>query len=239
MAQDIDPKVRIIPSLASKAYIDGLVADLQSQIDGLSGGGGTTLQTFANTTSTGYDFYVGSDTTFDEHLGAVGAPSATLIATPLPCSRTCTFDKIACDIYSGVSGGTVRLGFYESDPDTSLPTNLLVDSGDLPADVANYGIATYTLPTPIDLTAGLIYWMTVMGNSSSVVLRQITRLSMPPIFGSRYIPTVPFQRTEPFVGIEVAASYGAFPGTFPTPVLVSSNSIGGPNFPWVGVHINS
>lgn len=88
----------------------------------------------------------------------------TLVLTPFIAGKTFNLDRIAVDItVAGVASSVARLGIYESSD--IISSTLVVDSGAFVVD--STGVKSQTIS--IGLTAGKVYWLAFITNSSTGV----------------------------------------------------------------------
>ncbi len=103
-----------------------------------------------------------------EALTAQAVTALRIIASPWIAPR----EKAKATILTlsttvGVAGN-VRLGLYASKGRTTIyPGALLADSGNISTAVA--GVLSYTIPTPIDLVPGALYWVVSVFDAAPTV----------------------------------------------------------------------
>jgi hypothetical protein len=77
---------------------------------------------------------------------------------PLELSAEMTFDEIACSVIvaTNSTAASVRMGIYESDPDTGVPTDLIAEGTTQPSILVN-GVKSAALDPPVVLPPGRYY----------------------------------------------------------------------------------
>jgi len=100
--------------------------------------------------------------------------------TPVLIKASATFDRIQA-YASQVTSGKLRLGLYNSDPVTGLPTSLVFDSGEI--DISGTaGDKTVTINQAI-VGPGLYHAAFVAGGSTDPTLGSTTTSALVPIYG--------------------------------------------------------
>lgn len=106
-------------------------------------------------------FRTGVTNGFPAAMAAGGAPAVvavdTLILEPFVTLRTMT-PAAYCFRHTtnGGAGSVARIGIYEADQNTLLPTTLLFDSGSVATDAG--APATHQQACPVTLVANRLYW---------------------------------------------------------------------------------
>jgi len=129
-----------------------------------------------------------------------------LYAIPFICPKTVTADMISVYCTTSVGSGALRLGIYS---DTNgEPGTLLLDAGIV--DTSSTGLRYVNISQ--SLTGGTLYWLAAIGNNATHQFRVPALASIFNVIG-----------IDAAIGTSVvthlyyAGSYGALPGTFPTP----------------------
>jgi hypothetical protein len=129
-----------------------------------------------------------------------------LYAIPFVCPKTVTADMISVYCTTSVGSGALRLGIYS---DTNgEPGTLLLDAGTV--DTSSTGLRYINISQ--SLTGGVLYWLAAIGNNATHQFRVPALASIFNVIG-----------IDAAIGTSVvtylyyAGSYGALPGTFPTP----------------------
>lgn len=95
-------------------------------------------------------------------------PTLKIRATPWVAPRIKSRATILTLSLTVGAAGNVRLGLYSSKGTTDIyPNALLVDSGNL--STAGAGQISYTIPTPVDLVPGRLYWVVSIFDASPTV----------------------------------------------------------------------
>lgn len=76
---------------------------------------------------------------------------------PILPVRACTITDLAIDVETLDDPSNARIGIYESNADTGVPTFLMDSTGDL--DCSTAGVKSDTLGTVISLEGGVLYWV--------------------------------------------------------------------------------
>lgn len=110
-------------------------------------------------------------------LTTQAATADRLYLIPVYFARPRAVDQLAVNV-STLLAGNVRMGLWNSDPDTSLPTTVLVDGG-TPVSTASTGVKTQT----ISATAHGLVWFGLTC-SSAATFSAFAANESPPIAGS-------------------------------------------------------
>jgi hypothetical protein len=115
-----------------------------------------------------------------ESVGAVGDNNSAMTAhrlyyTPVFVPRDNTADRIAVWVTTGVALSVVRLGVYAADPDSGLPTSLILDAGTV--DSSSNGAKEITIAEALD--GGVWYWLASSSGHGPTV--RMTTISGNPI----------------------------------------------------------
>lgn len=133
-------------------------------------------------------------------------------ATPLPVSRTTTFDQLGIEVTQASAAGAVRLGLY-ADTGYGAAGALLADAGVVPST----GIGLATVAVALTLTPGL-YWLAAQVEGAQAILRSVVN-SVSGLYG--------LQAATGGVQLDgyLAAGLptGALPGPYPANVPQTSN----------------
>ena len=144
---------------------------------------------------------------------AQGTGVVTLIPVYIP--NACTLDRIACDVTTGAATAVVRLGIYNSDPATDLPSSRLLDAGTV--DASTNGAKEITISQAV--TAGL-YYLAAVSQTASATLRIITA-AMLPVLGTSFLAT-----GAPLCGFLATGVTGGLPDPGPTGVTNNAYRVG-------------
>lgn len=98
---------------------------------------------------------------------SVGVTNDTIILYPIEIYRPVNVNAIACRVEgAGAGGDLVRLGIYNADATTGLPTTVLVDAGTASASSAGVNREMSFTSTP--LTAG-VYWRALQADGGTML----------------------------------------------------------------------
>lgn len=115
------------------------------------------------------------------------AASTRMYLTPFYLARSRSIDRIAINVtIAGASGSLTRLGVYNADPDTGLPTTVLVDGGG-PLTSDTTGIKESTISASIN---GL-KWLACITQSTGVPTVTALNNSMMPNIAGYTLPSSP------------------------------------------------
>lgn len=139
-------------------------------------------------------------------LSTSGALTAGRIYThPFLVPKTITIDRLAVNVTTLVASGKCRLGIYNDS--NGEPGTLLLDAGEV--DTSATGVKTLTVNQA--LTGGALYWLAILSNSATHILRAAVVADVVNVLGLDNT-----LGTAGINGFYAAQSYGALPGTFPT-----------------------
>lgn len=109
--------------------------------------------------------------------------------TPIILPSAQTLSKLGTYVSTGITSGTIRVGLYTSDS-LDRPSTLIAESGSQAATAT--GGVSYTLPTPISLSAGLYFIGVVTQVASASIPRTSpqTNTTLIPFGLTSVVPTV-------------------------------------------------
>lgn len=163
-AGDVLTVTRAQEGTTAQGWASGTVAELRMTAGTLeallpvaAGAGGTTLRR------------AGAWFTFPHDARTNGSPNLNdLYYIPIVLARPAVVDQIAGALFStGTAGALLRLGVYDSDPTTGLPSTLRFDAGTVDASGAAGSVAIDLVAAGVSLAArtlpvGLVYLAYVM-----------------------------------------------------------------------------
>lgn len=165
------------------------------------------LSAFRRTGSTRERWYTRPLThTAQTTSGAV--TSGRLYAIPFFVPRTITLDRIAINVTTLVASGKARVGIYTDS--NGEPGSLVAGTDVAELDTSATGVKASTVS--VTLTAGSLYWLAVLFNNATNVVRGAAVAGMIDVLGSDN--TLP---TAAVTHLYVAQAYGALPASFGTP----------------------
>lgn len=100
-------------------------------------------------------------------FGTVAFSGGTITYVPFIVTKTVIYTDLAINVTATSSGTQARVGIYNSDASTHVPTTNIVDSGLLA--INSTGTKSVTLVTPITLTPGLYYTATFANGAATLV----------------------------------------------------------------------
>ncbi|MHB8735441.1 MAG: hypothetical protein ACYC6M_09090 [Terriglobales bacterium] len=200
------------------------------------GSGGWDWQSF-NEVSPGYIHAAGHQVgPFIVSQATIGSAfQNNLLALPFMASRGGTVDTIRTSIFVASSGtGRVRVGIYANMSNSDPRPGALIagtDSGDMAT--SSTGDRVYTLPTPLVLTPGQIYWAAFLTDSNNAGFAGIPTQDCHAILGTGLtdLASLLAGGTGGGIGWQALRSYGPLPSPFPTAVPLASEG----NVPIVGI----
>jgi hypothetical protein len=206
-------------------YYTGTDVEAALQEIGAGGiGGGGAVPSFA----WAYPFPDTYLTPWQTVSNAVGAGSGALYFLPVTPILDCTLDEIGVNVSVDQAGGQVRVGIYDSDPDTLYPTDLLVDGG----AIACTSTGELTNAISFSMTAGHLYWLACLGEPTG------TQATMTITGTGGNIPGAPQNNIQPStLWACTLLKSGVATGSMPDPA--PSGATWWRNSPVIGAHVVS
>jgi hypothetical protein len=129
-----------------------------------------------------------------------------MYAIPFVVPKTITIDRIAVNVTTLVASGLIRLGIYNNA--NGEPGTLLLDAGAV--DSSTTGVKTITISQ--QLVGGYLYWLVMLPNNATNVVRAAAVAGMVDVLGSG--STLP---TAAVTYLYIAQAYGVLPASFGMP----------------------
>lgn len=125
-------------------------------------------------------------------------------------AQTVLVQALLCEVtVVGAAGSAVRMGIYNNDPVTLLPTTLVADSGQIATDVG-VGVKSGLLNGPVTLVGGSLYWLSMLIGTSAPTIRLFGTPNTPTLLG---VSTTNMSSKN--IGYIQAQAFGPLPNPFP------------------------